>query len=42
MAQLGQASVGKTYTMSWCNECTSHHMGNYSRCIKCDVISVIR
>ena len=43
MVQPRQAGVGKTYTMSWCNECKSHHMENYSRhirvwCYQCNEI----
>ena len=31
MAPPGQVDIGKRHGMSWCDECKSHHTGNYSR-----------
>ena len=31
MAPSGQTNIGETYVKPWCNECKSHHTGNYSR-----------
>ena len=34
MAPPGQEGFRETYAKPWCNECKSHHMGNYSRDIR--------